>query len=85
MIDKIRWAITSNRMNLAWLDVLDRASSDKTKLYIKIGNLKLDVIAELIQRVMSEATDESEVDTLLGEKLHDRANMIELIEKYECF
>lgn len=83
MIDKIRWAITSNQMNLAWLDVLDRTLSDKTKLYIKNGNLKLDVIAELIQSVMSEATDESEIDTLLWEKLHDKPNMIELIEKYE--
>lgn len=83
MIDKIRWAITSNQMNLAWLDVLDRTLSDKTKLYIKNGNLKLDVIAELIQSVMSEATDESEIDTLLWEKLHDTARMIKLIEKYE--
>ena len=65
MIDKIRWAITSNQMNLAWLDVLDRALSDKTKLYIKNGNLKLVVIAELIHCVLTEATDESEIDTLL--------------------
>ena len=75
-MSKVRLAIQFNQMppydmQLGWIDLMDRALTQKTKDYIEHGSFDLRILAVLIKQSILEAKSEEQIDGLLWSKLHD--------------
>lgn len=86
-MEKIARCINSNKniigMKLEWIDLLNDALSAETKAYISKGNLDLDILAELIKQTMeSTKGDDSLIDEVLWDKLHDQNLVIGLMANH---
>ena len=85
MMNKIRCAIISYQyildMNLAWIDVLDRALTDETKEFIEGSTLNLEIIAQFIKEAMCESSCKSDIDNLLMKKMKDQEMVISLMKE----
>lgn len=87
-MNKIRHAIQFNQgaplyMKLEWIEVLDHALSDETKVYIEKGNMNLRILADVIRQTMLEKQDERQINEILWDKLHDWNLVVKLKKKYE--
>ena len=83
-MDKIRHAIQFHQMQpfdmrLGWIDLMDKALTQKTKDYVEHGNLDLRILAVLIKQSIAEADSEEQIDGLLWDKLHDQNMVTELM------